>query len=167
MKQLILLSWVILGLMSFSTAQSIERSVIGATGGYAETGSVSVSATVGEIAVETVSDGNTILTQGFQQPVEGDFTSIRRPEISVNYRVYPNPTAQTLNIELSSTEIMDMEISLVDMQGRSVGLQELIQLSGTAQRQWDISSLSEGTYILRFVEQAGPVIHSVRIQKVH
>jgi hypothetical protein len=49
-------------------AQSIERSVVVNTGGYSEGAGVSVSWTLGEVVTATFSSGNTILTQGFQQP---------------------------------------------------------------------------------------------------
>lgn len=165
MKQIILYS--LLGLLSLATlrAQSIERSVIGATGGYAQTSSGSVSSTVGEIATTTVSSGSVILTQGFQQPVQGDFTSIRRPELTVRYQVYPNPTAEALHIELDSPEPIDLQLTLVDMQGRTVGgFDKSFNLVGSQRQSWDLSPLSEGTYVLRFVEDNG-VVQAVRVRK--
>jgi hypothetical protein len=49
-------------------AQSIERSVVANVGGYYEGAGVSVSWTLGEAVTATFSNGNTVLTQGFQQP---------------------------------------------------------------------------------------------------
>lgn len=49
-------------------AQSIDREVISSSGDYFEGPNSSVSWTLGEIATETLTDGNYILTQGFQQP---------------------------------------------------------------------------------------------------
>ena len=49
-------------------AQSIDREVISTSGDYFEGPNSSVSWTLGEIATETLTDGNIILTQGFQQP---------------------------------------------------------------------------------------------------
>ncbi len=48
--------------------QSIERSVVGSSGDYFEGTNISLSWTLGEIATETYTSGNTIITQGFQQP---------------------------------------------------------------------------------------------------
>ncbi|MCB2219858.1 MAG: hypothetical protein KQI35_05625 [Bacteroidetes bacterium] len=50
------------------SAQSIERSVVASAGDYFEGAGVSMSWTLGEIATETFTSGNVILTQGFQQP---------------------------------------------------------------------------------------------------
>lgn len=49
-------------------AQSIERSVIGSAGSTLSNASVSLDFTVGEIAVTTITDGTTTLSQGFHQP---------------------------------------------------------------------------------------------------
>jgi hypothetical protein len=57
-------------------AQSLCPTVIASSGGYASGTGVSLSWTLGEIATETFSNGGYILTQGFQQPVEGVIISI-------------------------------------------------------------------------------------------
>ena len=49
------------------TAQSIERDVVAGSGDYFEGANSSLSWTLGEIATETYTAGNIILTQGFQQ----------------------------------------------------------------------------------------------------
>lgn len=49
------------------SAQSIERDVVASSGDYFEGANISLSWTLGEIATETYSSGNIILTQGFQQ----------------------------------------------------------------------------------------------------
>lgn len=49
-------------------AQSVSPEVVSSAGDYYENGNVSLSWTLGEIATETYTNGNVILTQGFQQP---------------------------------------------------------------------------------------------------
>ena len=49
------------------SAQSIERDVVAGSGDYFEGTNGSLSWTLGEIATETYTAGNIILTQGFQQ----------------------------------------------------------------------------------------------------
>ena len=56
-------------LLSFTlAAQSLSPEVIASSGEYFESANNSISFTLGEIATETYSNGNNILTQGFQQP---------------------------------------------------------------------------------------------------
>ncbi len=49
-------------------SQTIDRDVVASSGDYFEGPNSSISWTLGEIATETLTDGNFILTQGFQQP---------------------------------------------------------------------------------------------------
>jgi hypothetical protein len=49
-------------------AQSIDRQVVSSSRDYFEGPNSSISWTLGEIATETLTDGNFILTQGFHQP---------------------------------------------------------------------------------------------------
>ncbi len=51
------------------TAQSVSPEVTTSAGDYYYNGNISLSWSLGEIATETYSNGNVILTQGFQQPV--------------------------------------------------------------------------------------------------
>lgn len=51
------------------TAQSVSPEVISSSGDYFEGPNASLSWTLGEIATETFTSGNIILTQGFQQPI--------------------------------------------------------------------------------------------------
>ncbi|MBW1298308.1 hemagglutinin protein, partial [Aquimarina litoralis] len=48
-------------------AQSIERQVISSGGNTITNGGVTLDYTIGELAVTTITDGTTTLTQGFQQ----------------------------------------------------------------------------------------------------
>jgi hypothetical protein len=61
---------IIILLFSLQTlsAQTISRSVIPTTGGHYADSNLQVSYTIGEPITHTLSNGNIILTQGFQQP---------------------------------------------------------------------------------------------------
>ncbi len=49
-------------------SQTIDRQVVSSSGDYFEGPNSSISRTLGEIATETLTNGNFIITQGFQQP---------------------------------------------------------------------------------------------------
>ena len=63
----IILSVLFFSATLLSYSQSIERDVVASSGDYYEGTNVSLCWTLGEIATETYSAGNIILTQGFQQ----------------------------------------------------------------------------------------------------
>ena len=67
MKTLIVLI-VFLASAAICTAQSIERDVVASSGDYFEGADISLSWTLGEIATETYTGVDNIITQGFQQP---------------------------------------------------------------------------------------------------
>ena len=49
---------------------ALEPSVIASGGTYSETETMSISWTLGELATTTLTEGDMILTQGFQQPLD-------------------------------------------------------------------------------------------------
>lgn len=55
-------------LPGYILAQSVSPQVVSSAGDYYDNGNISLSWTLGEIATETFSNGNIMLTQGFQQP---------------------------------------------------------------------------------------------------
>jgi hypothetical protein len=65
------------------SAQTLSPVVLESSGNYYESTNVSLSWTLGEIATETYTSGNIILTQGFQQP-----TSVSLTGINVDVLVY-------------------------------------------------------------------------------
>jgi hypothetical protein len=74
MKTLILiLSFAIVG---YANAQSLSPTVVASSGDYFTGTNASLSWTLGEIATETFTSGNYILTQGFQQPFGISITGI-------------------------------------------------------------------------------------------
>lgn len=62
---------IIIGSSSYAQV-TLGRQVIGSTGSYATGTNISVSSTVGEAVVQTLSSPNFILTQGFQQVLRID-----------------------------------------------------------------------------------------------
>jgi len=66
MKKILILT-LVLFFMENSEAQSIEREVIGASGTTLSNTSVNLDFTIGELVVTTITDGVTILSQGFHQ----------------------------------------------------------------------------------------------------
>ncbi|MEM6686986.1 MAG: hemagglutinin protein, partial [Bacteroidota bacterium] len=55
--------------VSTMNAQSIEREVVASGGSTISNGTTTLDVTIGELTVTTITDGNTTLTQGFQQGV--------------------------------------------------------------------------------------------------
>ena len=99
MKRLVLFAAIcFIGTLAYGQNDTISRQVIATAGGDTTVNGVSVSWTLGEVAIETIAneDSTVILTQGFQQG-EYVITSIGEPfsnEFEIN--IYPKTTASYL-----------------------------------------------------------------------
>ncbi len=165
MKNLLLL-FCLAPALSFAQ-NTLSRQVIGSGGGVAASGNVSLSYTLGEAVTATVTSGSFTLTQGFQQP---DLTgpSANDPLIRIDYQVYPNPANDWVEIRLVSDRVAELHASVVDMAGRDLKLGEQIaRLPGEVTLRFDMSGLSEATYLVRLSTPDGKEAHAVRVQVFH
>lgn len=91
-----------------STAFMYAQSALVPVGGDAQNNSGSVSYTVGQVAASTVTnnDGSISVAEGVQQPYEIMVVGVNHyPEITLNAKVYPNPTENLAQLELNGFEI--------------------------------------------------------------
>ena len=93
------ISLILLVVMSLSA-----QSALVGTGGEASGSGGSVSYSVGQIAVQSNSEGSTSISEGVQQPfTERDRAQQGIGEIAVRMSVYPNPTADNVVLECDET----------------------------------------------------------------
>lgn len=69
-------------------AQSLSPSVIPTSGSYYDTGQASLSWSLGEVIIPTISSGSIMLTQGFQQPEIQVWTSIQQPSVCAGSAIW-------------------------------------------------------------------------------
>ncbi len=99
------------------------QSAIVPVGGDAQNNTGSVSYTVGQIAVATVSsDGGSVsVSEGVQQPYEIMTVGVNNyPQITLNAKIYPNPTDNMAQLELNGFEIPNggLQAYLYDANGK-------------------------------------------------
>ncbi len=131
-----------------SFAQSVERQVIGSTGGYSAQSNVSASYTVGEAVIQTAAAGNIILTQGFQQP---DNQSVGIVDVANNIKIsaYPNPTTDKVIVEINAEAESQFSFQVYNALGQLVLLPASLQQTGSvALHQFDFSLLSPANYFI-------------------
>ena len=129
----------------FTYAQSALVTV----GGDAQSNSGSVSYTVGQIAVSTVAnnDGSVSVAEGVQQPYEIMTVGVNHyPEITLNAKIYPNPTENLAQLELNGFYIPEngLQAYLYDGNGK---LLQTIQVIGDLTT-FQIGHFSTGNYLL-------------------
>ncbi len=151
MKNLLLIAAVCSS--SFSFSQSLSPEVIASAGGYASVGGVSLSYTVGEMAmVETFTNANTILTQGFHQP-EMNITRILEADRTDfgSFAVYPNPATTEVFFGYEFPQEGRVEVTLYNNLGQVVQnvFKDDEYSSGKTINSFNCSLLAAGNYMMQ------------------
>ena len=131
-------------------AQEVQLAptVLASAGGYAVGDHISISWTLGELAVSTLSSGNLILTQGFQQPFDIN-VGIRNNEVNWGIYVYPNPVGNELRIRFDTDAAGDYLIEIQDVTGRLISQQEYKNLDPGDIVVLNTSAYLNGVYFLK------------------
>lgn len=130
------------------------QSVIVPFGGDATDGGVTVSYTVGQVAVQANSDGGTTIYEGVQQPYEIQIIGIDDyPGITLNAMVYPNPTIGNVQLTINN-EQLEGEVKVFDMNGKLLFVKKIegesteIQMADFAAGTYFVNVMS-GTQVLK------------------
>jgi hypothetical protein len=110
----------------------------------------SLSFTVGELVVETQTDGNgNTLGGGFTNGSTSSttITSVQQPdEEKLMLNVYPNPTADMLTLDVQHIDVDAYTITIFDVSGKQVYTANHAGVSGRVNI--NLSSFDSGTYLL-------------------
>lgn len=143
---------VVLSLFTLTAwSQNIPMQVVAAGGGYFEnTGAgISISFTIGEVAYTTLTSGNYILSQGFQQ---GNLfaTSIDKPVNTVNdIAVYPNPASDYVKVRVDIPNLSGRATyDLHDITGKKLITKEF-NIETSVPVELSLSDIRPGIYLLK------------------
>ncbi|MBP9151747.1 MAG: T9SS type A sorting domain-containing protein [Flavobacteriales bacterium] len=129
-------------------SQSLSNQVVASSGNYSSSASGSLSQTSGEAVVATLQDGQSMLTQGFQQP----FTitvGVQTVEQVGSVQVYPNPVTDQLNIDLSE----EWAGSTIQLFGAAAKL-VFTSKSNTGLCKLQFTGLAAGLYELQIIDKS-------------
>ena len=150
-----------LGVAFGANAQSISPDVVAPSGTHFSNGPTQVSWTIGEPVIATYDNGSNILTQGFHQTLL-TVTGIQETEAQLEgVSVYPNPVDYLLNVKFDSNN-STVSAMIFDASGRMIRSEQIN--SGITQRQFDLTGIANGTYLLRLITDEG-LKASFNIQK--
>lgn len=141
----------------------IRHDVVSTAGGYGVSGELSVSWTLGELAVHTLksADETLILTQGFQQSgltvthVENQLGEL------VDVKIYPNPAESLIHIKFSEPLTEQVTIRLFDADGRMVHMEQLPRLMQL--KELKLTDYLPGVFYLKIITSKG--LNSYKIIK--
>jgi hypothetical protein len=135
-----LLLFVILLCLFFGSV-GFGQEVVSTQGDSYTNSSGSIDFTIGEVVINTGTDGSNDLTQGFHQ-TNWNFVSIEDHVPSYEAIIFPNPTSEVLNIRTSTFE--NVTYTLYDARGKLVIQDKLSSVQTLIQ----VSKLAPGAYSL-------------------
>ncbi len=131
------------------SGQSLVMEVVASSGDtHLSTPKASLEWTLGEIVASRL-ENNAVLTQGFQQSFDVVTHVFNDPDISVQTKIYPNPTTNNLTIESNRNTIRRVEIR--DLFGRKIFVQKVL----SQKEQLKLPDLPTGTYMLSVYQGSG------------
>ena len=160
---LLLGSAVLMGNLSY--AQSISPQSINSNGSSMTQSNGSISFTVGELVVltHTDSDGNT-LGGGFTSGATVTTVSVKEPNPEVlTVKVFPNPTTDLVNIQITNSTIDQVIISITDLQGKEVFNGKYAAISNVIGI--NTAHYASGTYVLSLSDKNKQVLGTYKIIK--
>ena len=163
MKKIILTLLPLAG-AALVNGQSISPQVIASAGTHYSAGSAQLSWTIGEPVITTVSNGSNIITQGFHQTQLNSVTVEEQTIAGLNVTVFPNPTADVLNINLVNN-LKDLQLDLFDMNGKLLQARKIG--SAESNLQISMSEYARANYLLRVYSIDGSVNYTYKVQKMN
>lgn len=158
MKDIVSLFAAILFMFSYSHAQSIAPQSINSGGTSVSQSNGSLSFTVGELVVLSMSDseGNT-LGGGFTSGATISTASIQEPDVALlDVKVYPNPTTDLITVAIQETQLSIVEIEVSDINGKVISTEKYSGFStkiGINSAFW-----VNGTYFLTLKDERNSVL---------
>lgn len=154
--QLIAITFLLLFPVIMVGQQSIDASGQNATG---IGGSVSYS--VGQIVYTSNSGTNGSVSQGVQQPYEISVVlGVEHPEINLLMTVFPNPTSNSVTLDVANYDFETLSYLLYDITGR----QFFIGQTSTKETVILLDDLPSSTYFLKITNQ-NTIIKTFKILK--
>lgn len=147
-------------------SQFFERQLVSSAGFLFENDQISLSFTLGDIAITTAKRNAITLTQGFQQPNIEDLTGtmfIKDKKLEIV--LFPNPTFDKITLKFLSDDIFFLEYQIFDISGKEVSRSAIINLRKQNAQIIDLSGFESGQYYLVIFDEQRLVIKTLGIQK--
>jgi hypothetical protein len=152
---------VLFTLMLMGTHTTFSQESVHASGGEASGNGGLVSYSVGQLVYTLVSDNGGSLAQGVQQAYEILAVGVSETENNMTLSIYPNPTADVLNLLVADLKNEVYTYQLIDNQGRVVKTGSVIN----QQTQLSISALTGNVFFLNVLNSNNNQVKSFKIIK--
>jgi len=124
------------------------QELISSGGANDKSGTASLSWSIGESVIETFTNANSTLTQGFQQS-KLIVTSINElPDLTYAITVFPNPASEYVILKIGTDAFKNLTYQLADINGKFISQ---MQLKNT-ETEIPLNNLPPSVYILNVSE---------------
>ncbi len=137
---------------------SVGQTVVSSQGDSYETATGSLSFTIGEVVIDTGTDGSNDLTQGFHQ-TNWNFVGLDDYDVDYEANIYPNPTSDMLNVEVVNFE--NVNYAMYDATGRIVSFGKLSEVI----TQINVEHLESGSYNLELSDAQNNSLKNFKLIK--
>lgn len=160
---------VLILLLLFSWAngfsQQLSHQVLVPAAGIATTAGINYSQTIGETAVEIISNSGFVFTQGFQQP-EIKISQENAPDGN-GVNVYPNPATDFINVKMFGDVARKFRIEIINITGMIVNSMTMDFITKYYYiQQIDVINLKIGFYLVRVTSDDGIISRTFKIEKM-
>jgi hypothetical protein len=128
-------------------------------------GELALDWSLGEIAVETISNYNFILSQGFHQPTFYLTSSSIPQNPEVVFNVYPNPTNDIINIDIKLKSPERAILTLATINGGFIESRTITDMDFS--ENFSLDQLPAGIYILKILIPSSMSNQVFKIQKIN
>jgi hypothetical protein len=95
----------------------------------------------------------------------GTVTGLKNQEsIFSNVNVFPNPSAETVNVNLNLKSEQKVSLELVDLTGKLVASKDLGIIQGDSKQVINVNGITKGTYFVRVVTEKGTEVKKIIIE---
>lgn len=145
-----------------SGLQTIQaQEAVIAAGGNAPGSGGTVAYSVGQIVFTTHIGTNGSVAQGIQQPYEiSTAQGIEENYIKLELKVYPNPTANFLTLDVGNAELSTLNFQLYDISGKILKHRKIMSSTETI----DMENLPSAIYFLK-VARNNKIVKTFKIIK--
>lgn len=145
-------------------SQSLSHQVMVPAAGLGSGSDIFISQTVGETMVKLTGCSYYMLTQGFQQPSIAIMADWEKFE---DVRIYPNPVADFVTIEMLGNKARSFRIEFLDLTGRVViSARKCFGSDYWYREQYNVDDLLGGLYLIRISSEDGKYCRIFKIQKI-
>ncbi len=150
---------------TLATSQQLERDVLSSAGNVSKTSTMQMDWTLGELCIETMSSTKGMYTQGFHQPIVvlTKETLVKGKQLKIT--AAPNPVSTKLKVSFEAEKEESVILSVRDAGGRIVFTKTVLTTDSGIEI--NMSSFSQGLYILSVQMLSGEMLENFKIVKVN